>query len=122
MATETAASLFGTHNGITCDGCGTKPIIGFRYKCKNCPNHDFCEACYEDFGKGTLRDFTHRQNPVSKKLEDHAWEQHVNHKDFKSSVKQGDGGGVKAKKVKPNEPCTCGSGKKYKKCCGAGAA
>eukprot|EP00873_Tetraselmis_striata_P035885 jgi/Tetstr1/456149/TSEL_004087.t1 len=114
MATETAASLFGTHNGITCDGCGTKPIIGFSWslallrrggflvtnvlvsfaqvKCKNCPNHDFCEACYEDFGKGTLRDFTHRQNPVSKKLEDHAWEQHVNHKDFKSSVKQGDGG------------------------------
>jgi hypothetical protein len=22
-------------------------------------------------------------------------------------------------KVKPNEPCPCGSGKKYKKCCGA---
>ena len=22
------------------------------------------------------------------------------------------------RKVKPNEPCTCGSGKKYKKCCG----
>ena len=21
------------------------------------------------------------------------------------------------KKVKPNEPCPCGSGKKYKKCC-----
>ena len=25
---------------------------------------------------------------------------------------------VKAKKVGRNEPCTCGSGKKYKKCCG----
>ncbi|MDE6149826.1 MAG: SEC-C domain-containing protein, partial [Ruminococcus sp.] len=25
----------------------------------------------------------------------------------------------KAKKVGPNEPCPCGSGKKYKKCCGA---
>ena len=23
----------------------------------------------------------------------------------------------KAKKLKPNEPCSCGSGKKYKKCC-----
>ena len=22
-----------------------------------------------------------------------------------------------AKRVKPNEPCPCGSGKKYKKCC-----
>ena len=25
---------------------------------------------------------------------------------------------VKSKKVGPNEPCPCGSGKKYKKCCG----
>ncbi len=25
---------------------------------------------------------------------------------------------VKAAKTKPNEPCPCGSGKKYKKCCG----
>ena len=25
---------------------------------------------------------------------------------------------VKGKKVGPNEPCPCGSGKKYKKCCG----
>ncbi|MDR0369519.1 MAG: SEC-C domain-containing protein [Candidatus Peribacteria bacterium] len=23
------------------------------------------------------------------------------------------------KKVRPNDPCPCGSGKKYKKCCGA---
>lgn len=26
--------------------------------------------------------------------------------------------GTKAKKVYPNDPCPCGSGKKYKKCCG----
>ena len=25
----------------------------------------------------------------------------------------------KVKKPKPNQPCSCGSGKKYKKCCGA---
>ena len=25
---------------------------------------------------------------------------------------------VKATKVYPNDPCPCGSGKKYKKCCG----
>jgi preprotein translocase subunit SecA len=24
------------------------------------------------------------------------------------------------RKVSPNEPCPCGSGKKHKKCCGAG--
>jgi len=28
---------------------------------------------------------------------------------------------VKKDKVGRNEPCPCGSGKKYKKCCGAGA-
>ncbi len=26
---------------------------------------------------------------------------------------------IKSKKVNRNEPCPCGSGKKYKKCCGA---
>ena len=25
---------------------------------------------------------------------------------------------VKPKKIMPNDPCPCGSGKKYKKCCG----
>ena len=25
---------------------------------------------------------------------------------------------VKAEKIYPNDPCPCGSGKKYKKCCG----
>ena len=25
---------------------------------------------------------------------------------------------VKGKKIYPNDPCPCGSGKKYKKCCG----
>eukprot|EP00729_Bicosta_minor_P027700 gene27700-26136_t len=29
---------------------------------------------------------------------------------------------AKKKKVKPNEPCPCESGKKYKKCCGKGGA
>ena len=25
---------------------------------------------------------------------------------------------IKGKKIYPNDPCPCGSGKKYKKCCG----
>jgi SEC-C motif-containing protein len=29
------------------------------------------------------------------------------------------GQGAKAPKVGRNDPCSCGSGKKYKKCCGA---
>ena len=41
-----------------------------------------------------------------------------------SSSKSGDGANEEKsisqinKKVKRNEPCPCGSGKKYKKCCG----
>jgi SWIM/SEC-C metal-binding protein len=29
-------------------------------------------------------------------------------------------GPVKSEKVNRNDPCPCGSGRKYKKCCGAG--
>ena len=28
---------------------------------------------------------------------------------------------VKPQKIYPNDPCPCGSGKKYKKCCGSGS-
>jgi len=34
-----------SHVGITCDGCGKKPITGVRYKCLHCPNFDLCEEC-----------------------------------------------------------------------------
>ena len=35
--------------------------------------------------------------------------------DFKMPVQQPI---IKEKKIYPNDPCPCGSGKKYKKCCG----
>ena len=35
------------HYNIKCDGCQMKPIIGNRYKCKDCKNFDFCENCYQ---------------------------------------------------------------------------
>ena len=35
------------HHGFICDGCGMRPIVGKRYKCNECHNFDYCEACYE---------------------------------------------------------------------------
>ena len=38
-------NLKNIHFGVSCDGCGTFPILGNRYKCGVCPNFDFCENC-----------------------------------------------------------------------------
>jgi hypothetical protein len=35
------------HFNILCDGCKMNPIRGNRYKCKGCPDFDFCEKCYQ---------------------------------------------------------------------------
>ena len=56
---------------------------------------------------------------ISAKAEDHKFELHKD-KAFSSLVKKAGGGGATEKKeakTKPNDPCTCGSGKKFKKCC-----
>ena len=45
---------FGEHPGITCDGCGTVPVVGYRYRCKACPNHDVCESCYDSWAGGKM--------------------------------------------------------------------
>ena len=33
------------HEGVRCDGCDVKPMKGLRYKCKMCPDFDFCHKC-----------------------------------------------------------------------------
>ncbi|XP_034474089.1 protein ref(2)P [Drosophila innubila] len=38
-------SNFIIHDGVECDSCGVAPMIGFRYKCVQCPNFDLCQVC-----------------------------------------------------------------------------
>ncbi len=33
------------HDRVECDGCGSFPIVGPRYKCSVCRNFDFCSKC-----------------------------------------------------------------------------
>lgn len=62
---EQRTNFFGEHPGISCDGCGAKPLVGYRYHCKNCPNHDVCESCYDAWkgGTGTMTNGLHAQVP-----------------------------------------------------------
>ena len=39
------------HFGVKCDGCGTFPIIGCRFKCAVCDNFDYCEQCEKKFSE-----------------------------------------------------------------------
>eukprot|EP00656_Telonema_subtile_P057450 TRINITY_DN9453_c0_g1_i1.p1 TRINITY_DN9453_c0_g1~~TRINITY_DN9453_c0_g1_i1.p1 ORF type:complete len:175 (+),score=56.78 TRINITY_DN9453_c0_g1_i1:157-681(+) len=113
-------SKYGTHKKITCDGCGTEPIVGYRWRCRTCKNHDLCDMCFEQVKAGFLPQLASQQrlNPVSAKLEDHEFFCHAENGAFSAMNKSGTGVTAKqAKKVKPNDPCSCGSGKKHKKCC-----
>mmetsp|Transcript_18962 Transcript_18962/g.27777 ORF Transcript_18962/g.27777 Transcript_18962/m.27777 type:complete len:157 (-) Transcript_18962:501-971(-) len=108
---------FGTHIGITCDGCSAQPIIGYRWRCRSCKNHDLCDACYEVFKTGKLLHANARRNPVSMVASHHEFYSLAEQGAFKGMSGQSGPTPKAAKKIKPNEPCPCGSGKKYKKCC-----
>ncbi|PIA25066.1 hypothetical protein AQUCO_12900007v1, partial [Aquilegia coerulea] len=59
------------HSGIECDNCQMKPIVGRRYKCKECHEErvvgteggigfDLCEECYNTPSKHS--DFVNQHN------------------------------------------------------------
>ena len=45
MALAADSCKLAVHNNVTCDGCNMTPIIGFRYKCMQCPDYDLCQNC-----------------------------------------------------------------------------
>ncbi|XP_036321632.1 protein ref(2)P [Rhagoletis pomonella] len=42
---EDDPAAFVIHEHVECDACGLAPIVGFRYKCIQCPNFDLCQRC-----------------------------------------------------------------------------
>ncbi|KAF3032635.1 hypothetical protein E8E12_000829 [Didymella heteroderae] len=36
----------GVHEGIMCMECQTKPIVGQRWRCRTCPDHNICGLCH----------------------------------------------------------------------------
>ena len=101
-----------------CDGCGVSPVVGYRYKCKDCANHDICENCYDAWKGGKVTNGLGKQ-VISPKPEDHRFKLHKD-KAFSSLIKgdqKDDVAAPKGPKCKPNEPCPCGSSIKFKKCC-----
>merc|ERR1711957_1051966 len=116
MIEEKGTSYYGDHVGITCDGCGVEGMFGYRFRCKECANHDICEACFDTWcnGKGTITNGLAKQ-AIGLKASDHTFSLYKD-KACKSMVSSGPTTKSEAK-TKPNDPCPCGSGKKYKKCC-----
>jgi len=89
-----------------------------------CKDHDICESCYAEFVSGHLPHLNKLNPSVSSRdVSSHSFEQFVDGKNFKSlpGAKKSEPI-IKKIKVKPNDPCSCGSNKKYKKCCGSGSA
>jgi hypothetical protein len=61
----------GIHFHVSCDGCKMDPIRGNRYKCKGCPNFDFCEKCYQKEKETHGHEFTKIERPRNTKRMGH---------------------------------------------------
>jgi hypothetical protein len=56
------------HEGIRCNSCGKDPIIGIRWKCSTCQNHqtDLCSTCME---KGNFETDSHKRDHILHPME-----------------------------------------------------
>ena len=85
------------HPNIICDGCQMRPLVGKRYKCKVCPDFDFCEECYEKNKETHKHEFTlinkvelpkfHHRFPKVNPFFRHSSKKHMKINPFKPQVK-----------------------------------
>jgi len=56
------------HEGVSCDVCHVKPIVGDRYKCNTCTDWDLCSNCEEEnsLNPKHLHYFLRIRNPLLK--------------------------------------------------------
>ena len=77
----------GIHFHVSCDGCKVKPIRGNRYKCKECPDFDFCEKCYEKEKEKHGHEFKKIEKPSNTKRMGHKKKDYcsrgISHKDIR---------------------------------------
>lgn len=104
---------------VTCDGCNAKPIVGYRYKCMKCNDHDICDSCHDVFINEKKLLHVNKLNAlIPRDVNSHEFKPVADGSSFTAI-----GGAArpqptikKQTKIGPNDVCHCGSGKKYKKC------
>ena len=65
---EKIKNLTKIHEGIECNLCGCKNIIGIRYLCGICKNYNLCEECEKLIGKEHNHPLLKIRNPQSAPL------------------------------------------------------
>lgn len=111
---------YGKHK-FSCDECKCEPIVGFRWNCTKLKDYDICTECLKEMKPTetyTRKNHTGQTRKVTTADFSIAKDKGFTPTDADGKAKEV----VKdAKKAKPNDPCPCGSTKKYKKCCGSAA-
>ncbi|XP_024533376.1 protein NBR1 homolog isoform X2 [Selaginella moellendorffii] len=52
------------HQNVQCDGCGTSPIVGPRFKSTSKHDYDLCVTCFNNLPKGGQLDYTRYDKPI----------------------------------------------------------
>jgi len=52
------------HEGVKCDGCGSCPLYGVRFKCGHCKDFDLCETCEQTIDHDETHFFLKIKKPI----------------------------------------------------------